>query len=126
MTEPLALDPAFYRDIAERRKAGALGAMETALDPVLEMIDLVDRLNQNALPQVQRLLAEAQVAADDASREPLLSQVAERQQRIAKTLEDLLSRLEEWNEYQDLIQEVRALRDRQRDLESRTQEARGK
>lgn len=126
MTEPLALDPAFYRDIAERRKAGTLGAMETALDPVLEMIDLVDRLNQNALPQVQRLLAEAQVAADDASREPLLSQVAERQQRIAKTLEDLLSRLEEWNEYQDLIQEVRALRDRQRDLESRTQEARGK
>ena len=41
-------------------------------------------------------------------------------------LEQLLLRLEEWNDYQDLVQEVRALRDRQRDLQNRTEEARGK
>ena len=127
LTEPLALDPAFYRDLAERRAAGTLGAIETTLDPILSMITMTDALARGAIPEVTRLLAEAQVARDDAARDELLADVRTRQQRIQETLQELLLRLEEWNDYQDLIQEVRALRDRQRDVQGRTEEeARGK
>ena len=124
--EPLALDPAFYRDLSERRSAGTLGAMETTLDPILTMIALTDRLATEDAPEALRLLAKAQVARGEQDRAPLLEEAQTRQQRIEEVLQQLLLRLEEWNDYQDLVQEVRALRDRQRDLQNRTQEARGK
>jgi len=128
LEEALALDPAFYRDLAARRKAGSLGPMETTLDPILQMIDMVDQLNQGDVPEAARLLAEAQVARGDADRRPLLEQALAHQQRIEEVLKQLLLRLQEWNDYQDLVQEVRALRDRQRDLQNRTeqQQSRGK
>ena len=127
LTEPIALDPAFYRDLSGRRAAGTLGAMENTLDPILAMIDMTDQLARGAVPEVARLLAEAQVARDAGEARPLLEQVQVRQQGIEETLAQLLLRLEEWNDYQDLVQEVRALRDSQSDLQSRTEEeAKGK
>ena len=48
------------------------------------------------------------------------------QAEIEQALKQLLERLEEWNDYQDVIQVTRALRDRQRDLQNRTEEAKGK
>ena len=126
LTEPIALDPTFYRDLNVRRKAGTLGAMETTLDPILSMFELTDGLATDDAPKVTALLAKAQIARGEADRTPLLTEARQRQQRIRAVLAELLLRLEEWNDYQDLVQEVRALRDRQRDLQNRTQEARGK
>lgn len=122
----IALDPVFYRKLAASRKAGALGAMETTLDPILQMIDMTDTLAQADIPEVVRLLAQAQVSRGENDRQPLLAQAQAHQQRIEDVLKQLLLRLQEWNDYQDLVQEVRALRDRQRDLQNRTQQARGK
>lgn len=126
LEEPTALDPAFYRDLLARRKAGTLGAMEATLDPILGMFELTDRVAEVDGPELAQLLAEAQVARGEADRAPLLAQARVKQQRIEDVLKQLLLRLEEWNDYQDLVQEVRALRDRQRDLQNRTEEARGK
>jgi|GEM_PF-3804822 len=126
LAAPLAIDPEFYRDLLARRKTGSLGAMETTLDPILTMFEMTDSVAQGHAREVVRLLAQAQVARGDADRVPLLAEVAQRQQRIQEILTQLLLRLEEWNDYQDLVQEVRALRDRQRDLQNRTEEARGK
>jgi hypothetical protein len=100
--------------------------METTLDPILTMFQLTDDLATGDAPRVGRLLAKAQVARGDGDRTPLLVEARERQRAILTVLEQLLLRLEEWNDYQDLVQEVRALRDRQRDLQNRTEEARGK
>ena len=126
LAAPVALDPDFYRDLVARRRAGTLGAMETTLDPILTMFQLTDDLATGDAPRVGRLLAKAQVARGDGDRTPLLVEAHERQRVILTVLEQLLLRLEEWNDYQDLVQEVRALRDRQRDLQNRTEEARGK
>jgi hypothetical protein len=126
LAAPVALDPDFYRDLVARRRAGTLGAMETTLDPILTMFQLTDDLATGDAPRVGRLLAKAQVARGDGDRTPLLVEARERQRAILTVLEQLLLRLEEWNDYQDLVQEVRALRDRQRDLQNRTEEARGK
>ena len=64
--------------------------------------------------------------SDAAARPRLFEQALQIQQRIEQSLQQLLVRLQDWNDYQDLVQEVRALRDRQRDLQQRTQDARGK
>ena len=126
LTEPVALDPTFYRDLTSRRKAGTLGAMEATLDPILQMIDMADQLAQDNVPKVQSLLAQAQVARGQNDRTPLLMKAQAQQQHIEQVLKQLLLRLEEWNDYQDLVQEVRALRDRQRDLQNRTEQVKGK
>ncbi|MBL8730727.1 MAG: hypothetical protein JNM25_20075 [Planctomycetes bacterium] len=122
----LALDPGFYRDLQARRRAGTLGAMETTLDPILQMVGIADQLTSEAVPELARLLTEAQVARGPADRQQALTNATVLQQRIQESLQQLLLRLEEWNDYQDLIQETRALRDRQRDVQGRTEEARGK
>ena len=124
--EPIALDPAFYRDLQQRRQSGTLGAMETTLDPILSMLTLADRLAAAKAPEATRLLAQVQVARDRNERIRLVQRALEVQGEIEQGLAQLLERLEEWNDYQDVIQVTRALRDRQRDLQTRTEEARVK
>jgi hypothetical protein len=125
LQEPVALAPAFYRDLTQRRAAGTLGAMETVLDPILAMVSIADQLATVDGPRASRQLAEAQVARPGSDFAARLEQALATQDRIQQALQQLLLRLEEWNDYQDLIQEARALRDRQRDLQGRTEEARG-
>lgn len=125
-TEPLALDPAFYRDLAERRAKGTLGALERCLDPILAMTRLADDAAGPAAQGVARALAEAQVARDDGERRAALQRVRDGQKRLEQSLQQLLLLLQDWNDYQDLVQDVRALRDRQRDVQDRTQDLRGK
>lgn len=125
LRQPVALDPDFYREIVRLRAAGTLGALETTLDPILAMVGLADALATEHGPQAMRLLSEAEVARGDERRERL-TKAASLQERIEADLQQLLLRLEEWNDFQDLIQETRALRDRQRDLQTRTEEAKRK
>jgi hypothetical protein len=124
--EPVAHQGAFYRDLERRRREGTLGAMENALDPILAMVVLADGLQGEACPAVLRLLAEAQVAKGTADLEKKLASTVVAQSRIVATLQDLLGRLDAWNTYQDLVQEARALREKQRDVQQRTEEIRGK
>ncbi|MCA8964925.1 MAG: hypothetical protein H6838_05855 [Planctomycetes bacterium] len=125
LQQPLALDPAFYREIARLRGAGTLGALETTLDPILAMVVLADGLATTRCPATMRTLAQAEVSRDTERRQLLADALAD-QRQIQTDLEQLLLRLEEWNDFQDLIQETRALRDRQRDLQTRTEEVKGK
>jgi hypothetical protein len=126
LQEAVSLDPVFYRELARARADGTLGAMEQALDPILLMIGIADGIASEQSPALARELAEAQVARSGADRTRWLQQAQQSQQRIEAGLQQLLLRLEEWNDYQDLVQEVRALRDRQRSLQDRTEEAKGK
>jgi hypothetical protein len=121
-----AFVPDFYRDLLARRKAGTLGAMETTLDPILQMVGLADNLVAELSPQALRLLTTAQVAKDDGQRHEALRALAQVQGQMQAILKQLLLRLDEWNDFQDVIQETRALRDRQKDVQSRTEEMRGK
>ena len=117
--------PEFYRDLLQRRRDGSLGAMEQTLDPILAMVAIADQLATGLAPQSQRLLAEAQVATNQEELTDKLRQTVQVQGQIEAALQDLLARLDAWNDYQDLIQETRALRDRQKDVQGRTEELRG-
>ncbi len=121
-----AFQPAFYLEVAQQRRAGAIPAMEQSLDPILLMVQLCHRLATEQSPPVLRLLAEAQVARSAGDLQRLLQKADEGQERIAALLQELLSRLGEWNDYQDLVQEARTLRERQRDVQNRTEQLRGR
>jgi hypothetical protein len=90
------------------------------------MIRLADDAAGPTAQAVARALAEAQVARDDAERRAALQRVRDGQRRLEQGLQQLLLLLQDWNDYQDLVQDVRALRDRQRDVKDRTQDLRGK
>lgn len=118
--------PGFYRELASRRSAQTLGAMATTLDPILAMVLQADSLHGELSPQSLRLLTQAQVAGNGRDLAGTVGEVVKLQDRIVEVLKDLLGRLDEWNEMQDLIQDVRAMRDKQRDLQNRTDQMRGK
>jgi hypothetical protein len=124
--EPIAYQPAFYRDLLQRQRQGSLGAMETCLDPILSMIATCDHLQSELAPQAVRLLARAQVARGDADLQQTIAAAVEVQANIVASLQKLLGRLDEWNDFQDLVQEARALREKQRDVQNRTEDLRGR
>lgn len=124
--EAPANDPAFHRELARQRREGTIGALELVLDPILGMVLLADSLATDLGPRAARLLAEAQVAQDAAGLRQALDGIAAVQDQAITALTQLRDRLEEWNDYQDLIQEARALRDRQRDVQLRTEELKGR
>ncbi|MBK8098212.1 MAG: hypothetical protein IPK26_13960 [Planctomycetes bacterium] len=126
LVDALPQDEAFYRDVLARRRAGTLGAMENVLDPILQMIDLADGISHRHGPQLARMLAQAQVARDGAELTETLRRIVEAQQQIAQALAALLLQLDRWNEIQDLVQETRALLDRQRDVMDRTDDLKDK
>lgn len=123
---PEAHAAGFYRELLQRRAAGTLGAMETTLDPILGMIALADDLGRELCPQLTRLLSQAHVARDSEELRQLLGRTLEVQGRVQQTLKQLLDRLDGWNDFQDLVQETRELRDRQRDLQNRTEGTKGR
>lgn len=118
--EAVASVRGFYRQLAEERKAGRIGALERALDPILAMIVSAASIGEQLAPATHKLLAEATVAATARERLDLLREAALQQKAIVQELESLRSRLDEWNEFQDVIQQTRAVLDRQRDVETRT------
>ncbi len=119
--------PEFYEDLMARRRDGRLGAMEV-LDPILQMTVAAGRIATKLAPETLQLMATARVAPSTAAAKAALDQAAVGQSAIIKVLQELLSRLHDWNEFQDLIDNTRSLRDRQRDLRARTralQESKG-
>jgi hypothetical protein len=123
--EPQPFSPAFYRDLAKARQAGTIGALEQSLDPILRMTMLADSLAAELSPPLLRKLAEAQVAASMESMQQQLQQALAMQDKVIASLQEMLSKLDEWNDYQDLVQEARSLIEKQRDVQSRTQQTQG-
>lgn len=117
---PVAFDPGFYRQLGRDQAEGRIGPMEQALDPILDMVLRTDRIVEDEGAAATKALDEASIAGDQARLGELLAEVGIRQTRILADLELLLGQLDEWNEFQDVVQQARALRDAQRDIEYRT------
>ena len=117
--------PAFYRNLAKRRQDGLLGAMDKTLDPILQMIGSADRISESLAPETIRLLASSRVAESNKDAATALKQAGSHQRAMIKELENLLSRLDTWNEFQDVITNTRSLLDQQRDIQTRTNNLKG-
>ncbi len=115
-----AFIPEFYRGVERERRQGSLGAMAKTLDPILGMTATADMISNDLAADALRALESAGVASDRASLERELLRASEIQGRIVKELESLYGRLSDWNEFQDVISNTRALRDKQKDVQDRT------
>lgn len=112
--------PDFYRSVERERRQGSLGAMEKTLDPILRMTNHADRIANQLADSALRSMEGAGVAADRAKLEQRLQTAGGLQAQIIQELETLFSLLGEWNEFQDVISNTRALRDKQREVRDRT------
>jgi hypothetical protein len=115
--------PGFWALIAERRRDGTLGSMPKTLDPILGMILASGNVADQLSPQAARLLDRAAVERSSREASAVLQEAAKAQEAILGELLGLRNRLDEWNEFQDVISQTRTLRDSQRDVHTRTQEA---
>jgi hypothetical protein len=118
--DAVAFDPGFYRQLGRDQAEGRIGPMEQSLDPILDMVLRTDRIVEADGQDAMQALDEASVAGSQGRLGELLAEVGIRQTRILNDLELLLGQLDEWNEFQDVVQQARALRDAQRDIEYRT------
>ena len=100
--------------------------MDQSLDPILRMVMLADGLAAELSPPLLRELQKAQVAPDAAALKAGLELALAMQDRVTASLQEMLSKLDEWNDYQDLVQEARSLIEKQRDVQSRTQQTQGR
>jgi hypothetical protein len=107
------------------RQSGQLGASPKTLDPILEMTLACDRMAEELAPATVRHLEHAGVAAEDGATAQALAAARAVQQQIRTALEQLRAQLEEWNEFQDVIIQTRAVLDKQREVQVRTRDSMG-
>ena len=124
-TEAKSFFPEFYRDLAARSADGRLGAMDKALDPILAMTHDADRIAETLAPEALRLLATARVAESNKDAVTSLTEASTRQRHMIQAFKALLTRLDRWNEFQDVITNTRSLLDQQRDVKNRTKNLQG-
>lgn len=117
-----AFVPEFYRALASKRVSGGIGSLGKFLDRILGMNTSADNVAETLAPACVQQLAGAR--GDSSDLEGRLRQAFDLQGQIVAELEALLARLDEWNEFQDVISTTRALRDNQRDVQIRTKSMR--
>ncbi len=115
-----AFPPAFYRQVADARRAGTLGAMEKTLDPILAMVTAADQLSTTLCPRAVKEVESAGVSSDRSTLTAAVERAAATQVEITQKLEMLRGKLDEWNEFQDVITQTRSIRDKQKDIRNRT------
>jgi len=122
-TEARGFLPEFYEMLQAEQNAGRLGSMPKILDPILTMIGSAARISRILCPLTIKLLQTASVERDTATAKANLEEAAASQKAILAEFAALLKRMDEWNDFQDVISQTRTLRDKQRDVQSRTKDA---
>ncbi len=113
-----AFAPAAIRALAAEYAGGRFGRLDL-VGRLLDMGAIALQLEQQGSPEAHRLLGEARVRPDATT----LQAARDAQQRVVAGLDQLLQRMDEWEDYQEVLLLVKALIDDQRGLRARTQEA---
>jgi mRNA-degrading endonuclease RelE of RelBE toxin-antitoxin system len=116
--EAQASDPRFWNTVQEQRREARIGQLEL-LGRLGDMFALSDLLVEQRLPASLSTLAKASTAPDDSALQQSLVELRNEHERILRELDQLLTLLEDWNEYQDVIRMTRQIRDSLKDLMER-------
>ena len=125
VSEDTRFFPEFYENVAKLRQEHKLGAMDKTLDPILKMVNSAYQISQVRAPSALRLLAASRVAESNKDAATALRGAGKDQIAMIKEFESLLSQLDTWNEFQDVITNTRSLLDQQRDIQTRTKNLQG-
>ncbi|MHC4944775.1 MAG: hypothetical protein ACYTG7_17305, partial [Planctomycetota bacterium] len=108
-------DPGLYLALLQVYGSGELGEMDL-MERLSVMLGMSLTLSEALSPEAARALASAVVAAGTSELPGLLETSAEKQQRIVTTLDQLLVKMDEWEDYQELLQLFRDVIDSQNNL----------
>ena len=86
---------------------------------------LWNRDAESLAPEALKLLAKARVAEGNKAAGTILGEAGKKQRSMIEEFEQLLKRLDRWNEFQDVITNTRSILDKQREIKTRTETLQG-
>jgi len=114
-------EPSLYEPLAGELESGAFGEMDV-MSRLLRMTALSLSVSHGLSPAAADSLAAAVIAVENDEKTARLREALDGQTRIIETLNLLLERIAEWEDFQELLQMMRDLVDDQDRLNSRTRE----
>ncbi|GJM21172.1 MAG: hypothetical protein DHS20C15_10870 [Planctomycetota bacterium] len=105
-----------WRDLADAYTGGRFGRLDVA-GRLLDMVALGLKLSDELAPAASAALADARVQPSLES----LQVAAAAQRALSETLDQLIDRMDEWEDYQEVLNLLKSLIDDQRSLRTRTQ-----
>jgi hypothetical protein len=109
--------PVAWRALAAEYAAGKFGRLDT-VGRLLDMAAVALKLSEEDSPEAHRLLGEARSKPESRT----LAAAQQAQLRVVAGLDQLLQRMDEWEDYQEVLVLVKTLIDDQQGLRSRTQQ----
>jgi len=113
-----SFSPVAWRALSADYTAGKFGRLDL-VGRLLDMAGVAIGLEQDLSPQAHKLLTQARGAPDKAT----LAAAMEAQGQVLAGLDQLLGRMDEWEDYQEVLLLVKTLIDDQQSLRTRTQSA---
>ncbi len=119
-----AFDFELWQRVRQQYESGTFGRLDV-LGRLLGMLGVVLDIAAVDSPAATEAVSRARLADDVRERAEALQEAFVRQTRIVERLDELLERMDEWEDFQEIVTLMRDLLDDQRDLHARTRAALG-
>ena len=116
-----SFDVGLYAPLVELFESGRLGEMDL-MERLIIMLGLSLKISETLSPKASEPLSRGMVSPDPSEVPDLIRRSAERQREVMQSLDLLLEKMEEWEDYQELLQLFRDLIDSQHNLNIMTRE----
>lgn len=117
-----SFDFGVWRPLVDQNAAGAFGQLDV-LSRLLEMLHCVLDVGELHSVAAGKAISEARLALDAAARPAALQRAQTEQQAAIARLDQLLEKMDEWENYQEVVSLMRTLIEDQRELNDRTRKA---
>lgn len=115
-------DVRVWRPLVESNANGSFGRLDV-LGRIFEMLGCLIAIADEHSTAAARSLSEARTAIDEAARPAALRNALDAERRVLEQLDLLITKLDEWENFQEVLGLFRALIDDQRELNERTRRA---
>jgi len=110
-----------YRTVVKTMPQAGLGDVDQT-GKMVEMLEILFRIVETEMPRASDGLKEARSTVDGALRGEVLGRTAQSQGEIITLLERLLDKMEEWEDFQSIVQQARDLIEAQSGIRNRTRQ----
>jgi len=116
-----AFNPSIYRSLVNLRDSGEVGEMDL-MERIINLLRLSFLISHDHSPEAAGHLAKGLTSTDVSDYPGLIELSINKQKEIIAVLDELLQKMEEWEDYQELLQLFRDVIDTQHNLNIMTRE----